>query len=169
MQKEKHMARIDSGRRRLNATGSGSISRQDENAIRQRMEKTAGKRREAREFRIEQNIKAQHNKERAMSPGYVLLLLALSLCIFIAAMRVVWQHSVMNEIMTDYNRMTSEYEKMVAQNDELEAIIRAEIDVDRILLTAQETLHMSYPAKSQVITYKKTEKEQVIQNVEIPE
>ena len=156
------------GQKTYRATGSGAVSRYEAARIRQRSELAAGRRKADREFRIEQNIKAQHNGARAFSLAQLIVIAVAAVAILCSAVMIVYCESVLHTTVSTVNNRRIALETLIEENRDLEAQINAEVDVVQIRQRA-ERLGLHIPSGKQVISYRKAESERVIQNEDIPE
>ncbi|MFQ9511096.1 MAG: hypothetical protein ACLRZ7_09340 [Lachnospiraceae bacterium] len=65
-------------------------------------------------------------------------------------------------------KLETEYNQLVSDNDALKAKIDASVDLNYIFKVATEELGMVYPSKDQVVNYDRVESEYVRQYEDVP-
>ena len=153
--------------RTLQATGSGFVSRPETDEIARRGELASRRRKADREFRISQSVIAQQNRERGLTLSQLVIYFIAAAAILSAALIIVLGESSLHTRMSMVNANRIACEHLTEENRDLEAEISARVNVAEIRRIAQQR-GLKDPTGNQVIVYRKTESEQVIQNEEIP-
>lgn len=164
-EKEKH-ANMKKMQNQARAVSNGEPATSEE--IKRRRKRTQAQKRKRREQKIERTTTEYRRK--AVPFGYrQIAVFILCFAVFLSfCVLIVYSEAVLKENVSQMNSLQASYEELQLSNDELEAKIHYDIDVNEIYRIATEELGMIYPKKSQIMAYQKTEGEYVRQNEDIP-
>lgn len=168
MKEKKEHAGLNEMQRQQRVAGNGTAGSADSVEIRRKKEKVAEQRQRNREIKIQKKTEEYRKLERSYSIRQMTALVVGFLGFFGFAVVMVMSESVLKTTVTEVSSLQSKYEKLVADNNALEASIIYGIDVEEIFRIATEEMGMAYPKKNQVIVYQKSESEHVEQNEDIP-
>lgn len=166
MKEKKTHAGTKNMQNQARAVSNGSPATSEE--IEKRRRKAAAKKKRSREQKINRTTTEYRRKDVPYSYRQIASLTVCCVLFLALAVVLVGSESVLKKNITQMNSLQVTYESLLASNNELEAKITSEIDVNEIYEIATQKMGMTYPKKSQVIKYKKTESEHVKQNEDIP-
>ncbi len=168
MKEEQKHAGLNGVKRQARAAGSGVLNAASSREIKRRTKRVAVQRQRSREIKIRIKTEEYRRLSQPYSTVQRMVLAAALLSFFVFSVLMVMSESVLKTTMTEVNALRSSYEKLSADNDAMESNIESGVDAEEIFRAATKELGMTYPKKSQVIVYQKSESEHVKQNEDIP-
>lgn len=123
--------------------------------------------RNVRKRAIERKIRERYAAANGLSFTEALIICLLAGVLLVSCAFLVYEESMVSQSVRELNSLQTACEELSDINRELESRIRSGIDAEEIYRYATEELGMKYPAKSQIITYKRFDQGYVRQGEEI--
>lgn len=127
------------------------------------------KRVEKENKKLSQAVKANREKAKQISFGYMLFLAMATVALVVVCVSYLKLHADIAETKSNINTISTSIDTLTAQNDSLDYSINSYTDINYIIKVATEELGMVQASKGQVSYYTSTESEYMKQFADVPE